>query len=74
MATKRLPRPRDPIQLGELMVDIATGPSVHGRVAVGVGRIRNGGFELANGIKRSFGMELAAVVNGDALMMSNRDQ
>jgi hypothetical protein len=25
MATKRLPRPRDPIQLGKLMVDIATG-------------------------------------------------
>src|SRR3954462_3219712 len=25
VATKRLPRPRDPIQLGKLMVDIATG-------------------------------------------------
>jgi hypothetical protein len=25
MTTKRLPRPRDPIQLGKLMVDIATG-------------------------------------------------
>jgi hypothetical protein len=25
MAPKRLPRPRDPIQLGKLMVDIATG-------------------------------------------------
>jgi hypothetical protein len=25
MATKRIPRPRDPIQLGKLMVDIATG-------------------------------------------------
>jgi hypothetical protein len=25
MATKRLPRPRDPIQLGKLVVDIATG-------------------------------------------------
>jgi hypothetical protein len=25
MANKRLPRPRDPIQLGKLMVDIATG-------------------------------------------------
>jgi hypothetical protein len=25
MATKRLPRPRDPIQLGKLIVDIATG-------------------------------------------------
>jgi hypothetical protein len=28
MATKRLPRPRDPIQLGKLMVDIATGQIV----------------------------------------------
>jgi hypothetical protein len=25
MATKRLPRPRDPIQLGKMIVDIATG-------------------------------------------------
>ncbi len=25
MATKSLPRPRDPIQLGKLIVDIATG-------------------------------------------------
>ena len=25
MSTKRLPRPRDPIQLGKLIVDIATG-------------------------------------------------
>jgi hypothetical protein len=25
MATKRLKRPRDPIQLGKLIVDIATG-------------------------------------------------
>ncbi len=25
MTTKRTPRPRDPIQLGKLMVDIATG-------------------------------------------------
>ncbi len=25
MTTKRLPRPRDPIQLGKLIVDIATG-------------------------------------------------
>ena len=25
MATKRIPRPRDPVQLGKLIVDIATG-------------------------------------------------
>ena len=28
MTTKRLPRPRDPVQLGKLMVDIATGQVV----------------------------------------------
>jgi hypothetical protein len=28
MATKRLPRPRDPVQLGKLVVDIATGQVV----------------------------------------------
>ncbi|HVA88278.1 MAG TPA: hypothetical protein VNL71_00405 [Chloroflexota bacterium] len=28
MTVKRLPRPRDPIQLGKLMVDIATGQVV----------------------------------------------
>jgi len=28
MATKRLPRPRDPLQLGKLIVDIATGQVV----------------------------------------------
>ena len=32
MATKRLPRARDPIQLGKLIVDIATG-QVEDRVA-----------------------------------------
>ena len=28
MATERIPRPRDPVQLGKLMVDIATGQVV----------------------------------------------
>ena len=28
MAIKRIPRPRDPVQLGKLMVDIATGQVV----------------------------------------------
>lgn len=28
MATKRLPRPRDPVQLGKLIADIATGQVV----------------------------------------------
>jgi hypothetical protein len=30
MATKRIPRPRDPIQLGKLIGDIATGQVVDG--------------------------------------------
>lgn len=44
MATKRLPRPRDPVQLGKLIVDIASG-QVEDRVddgkdeaAAGMGR------------------------------------
>lgn len=33
MATKRLKRPRDPIQLGKLIVDIATGQVTEGQEA-----------------------------------------
>jgi hypothetical protein len=47
MATKRLPRPRDPIQLGKLMVDIATGAVVDavedGKDPAAVARGRAGG-------------------------------
>jgi hypothetical protein len=48
MTTKRLPRPRDPIQLGKLMVDIATGQVADtmddGKDAVAAERGRLGGL------------------------------
>ena len=47
MATKRLKRPRDPIQLGKLMIDIATGQvadtAEDKRDPVAVKRGRSGG-------------------------------
>lgn len=47
MALKRTPRPRDPIQLGKLMVDIATGqvPDAvdDGKSAEAVAKGRRGG-------------------------------
>jgi hypothetical protein len=47
MATKRLPRPRDPVQLGKLMVDILSGQAVDavedGKDAAAVERGRLGG-------------------------------
>jgi hypothetical protein len=51
MATKRLKRPRDPIQLGKLIVDIATGevedreptPEEQGKNASAVARGKAGG-------------------------------
>ncbi len=51
MAIKRLPRPRDPIQLGKLMVDIATGAVVDavedGKDAAAVAMGRKGGAARA---------------------------
>jgi hypothetical protein len=51
MAMKRTPRPRDPIQLGKLMVDIATGqvPDAvdDGRDAAAIKRGRAGGRSRA---------------------------
>jgi hypothetical protein len=38
MAIKRLPRPRDPLQLGKLIVDIATGQAVDAVDAVDDGK------------------------------------
>ena len=51
VATKRLKRPRDPIQLGKLIVDIATGeiedrdrtPEAQGKSAIAVARGKAGG-------------------------------
>lgn len=52
MAIKRLPRPRDPIQLGKLMVDIATGQVVDavedGKDAAAVALGRRGGLKGGN--------------------------
>lgn len=49
MATKRLPRPRDPIQLGKLIVDIATGQVADakddGKDAAAVDRGHKGGIK-----------------------------
>jgi hypothetical protein len=51
MATKRLRRPRDPIQLGKLMVDIATGQVVDavedGKDPAAVARGKAGGVKGA---------------------------
>jgi hypothetical protein len=43
MATKRLKRPRDPIQLGKLIVDIATGQVEEPEEAPPVKRARTAG-------------------------------
>jgi hypothetical protein len=43
MATKRLKRPRDPIQLGKLIVDIATGQVEEPEETKGASRARGAG-------------------------------
>jgi hypothetical protein len=45
MALKRTPRPRDPIQLGKLMVDIATGQVEDIADAPATKRARSGGIK-----------------------------
>ena len=52
MATKRLKRPRDPIQLGKLIVDIATGQVED--------RVEDGKSEAAAELGRKGGMARAA--------------
>jgi hypothetical protein len=67
MAIKRLPRPRDPIQLGKLIVDIATG-QVEDRIedgknpaAVELGRLggRKGGKARATILSPEIRKEIA---------------
>ena len=67
MATKRLKRPRDPIQLGKLIVDIATG-QIEDRVedgknpaAVELGRLggRKGGRARADALSPERRKEIA---------------
>jgi hypothetical protein len=54
MATKRLPRPRDPIQLGKLIGDILTGQVVDGvedgKDAAAAEMGRKGGAARASGM------------------------
>ena len=45
MALKRTPRPRDPVQLGKLMVDIMTGQVEDGGDTPQSGRGRAGGIK-----------------------------
>ena len=67
MATKRIPRPRDPIQLGKLMGDIATGQVVDevddgkDQAAVELGRVggQKGGTERARRLSSERRSEIA---------------
>ena len=64
MATKRLPRPRDPIQLGKLIVDIATGQvedTEEGKSKVAVARGRKGGAARAQKLSPEDRSEIAQV-------------
>lgn len=63
MATKRLPRPRDPIQLGKLIVDIATGQvedrQEDGRDANAAALGKKGGKARANALTPERRAEIA---------------
>jgi hypothetical protein len=64
MATKRLKRPRDPIQLGKLIVDIATGEvrdeeATTGKAEVAVARGRKGGPARARALSAEQREEIA---------------
>ncbi len=72
MATKRIPRPRDPIQLGKLIGDIATG-QVEDRVedgknpaAVELGRLGGlkGGKARAEKLSPERRTEIARIAHG----------
>ena len=63
MATKRLKRPRDPIQLGKLIVDIATGQvedqAEDKRSSAAVELGRKGGQARAAGLSKKKRVEIA---------------
>jgi hypothetical protein len=66
MVERRLKRPRDPIQLGKLIVDIATGQvedkeSLAGKSATAVARGRKGGPARALGLSPEERSEIARV-------------
>lgn len=66
MTTKRLPRPRDPIQLGKLIVDIATGQikddqSDSGKSEKAIARGKKGGASRARVLSPEERAEIASV-------------
>jgi hypothetical protein len=64
MATKCLPRPRDPIQLGKLIVDIATGQVADAgedQSEAAVARGKNGGAARAQRLSREDRSEIAQI-------------
>jgi hypothetical protein len=67
MATKRLKRPRDPIQLGKLIVDIATGQVADeekpdtGKSAAAVARGKKGGSARARALSPEERVDIASV-------------
>jgi hypothetical protein len=68
MATKRLKRPRDPIQLGKLIVDIATGQvedkeDLGDKSEIAVARGRRGGPARAQALSAEQRAEIARVAS-----------
>ena len=65
MATKRIPRPRDPIQLGKLIVDIATGQVVDtvedGKDAAAAAKGKKGGPARAKALCSRERSEIASL-------------
>ena len=64
MATKRLKRPRDPVQLGKLIVDIATGQvrdeeAAGGKAEAAIARGQKGGSARARALSAEEREEIA---------------
>jgi hypothetical protein len=76
MATKRTPRPRDPVQLGKLMVDIMTGqvPDAvdDGKDAGAAAMGRKGAAARAAGMTPERRAEIAKKAASKATVMNNR--
>jgi hypothetical protein len=79
MALKRTPRPRDPIQLGKLMVDIVTGAvpdaAEDGKDANAVALGRSGGLKGGEARAKSLpSTERKAIAKAAALARWGRDR
>lgn len=64
MTTKHLPRPRDPIQLGKLIVDIATGQisdAKEGKSEAAIARGKKGGPARAGTLSPEERSEIARI-------------